>query len=216
MGFQHEALDPSWTADLDGSLPVLPRHLPRSTVLPLNLQTLNTRKLYFPATGGRFLVTGKDCPAQTGHNDFEHTKESGPGFFVITTGFQAANLWVADGSNKGVNLPDKRKLCTEHCSWMREITITPNSVFFGHGFLQHAGAAWSGTNSIRHHIYLIPDGHPLKDALSFAYGWSFKKEGDTSSHESRNSSGGSGVPNTSSSDKQRKPVQSQGGHVQED
>ena len=66
---------------------------------------------------------------------------------------------------------------------MSLIEIPPFSVFIGHGYVQHAGAGWSGSHNLRYHIYLIPDGHQLRDTVAFAYGYSFKKEGDASSED---------------------------------
>ena len=106
----------------------------------LHHNKFNDRRLYFQGTGGRFLLTGQDCPPQTGHNDFDHRAGTGPGFFIITTGHEASGLWVADGSHKDVYCSDKRKAKIVKASRLKLISIPANSVFVGHGFLQHAGA----------------------------------------------------------------------------
>lgn len=62
-----------------------------------------TRNLNFPVTGGRILLTGEGCPAQTGHNDFDQRKGSAPAFFFITTGHEPTEILVANGSHKGVD-----------------------------------------------------------------------------------------------------------------
>jgi hypothetical protein len=128
-------------------------------------------------------LTGEQCPAQSGHNDFDHTDETGPGFFVIVTGYDDAYLWVASGSHKHVHEPDARKRKMASVLRMTRIKIPRHSVFIGHGFLQHAGAEWTGTPSLRYHVYIIPEGNSLKDTVYFAYNWSLKKEGDLSSEE---------------------------------
>ena len=139
---------------------------------------MNDRDLYLPVSGGRFLLTGKDCPAQVGHNDFDHRQGTGPGFFVIVTGAEPANLWVCDGSHKHVGLSAKKRNQLAQILRLKRITIPRNSVFIGHGFLQHAGAEWSKNGSLRYNSYHIPDGHVLHDAVAFAYEMSFKKEGE--------------------------------------
>ena len=141
----------------------------------MNIHTLNENKLRFPVTGGRFLLTGADSPAQVGHNDFDHRQQTGPGFFIIVTGFEGASIWVAEGSHKYVNYPERKKNKWARIQRMSLEQIPPHSIFIGHGYVQHAGAGWSGNHNLRYHIYLIPDGHKLKNAVSFAYGWSFKK-----------------------------------------
>lgn len=52
---------------------------------------------------------------------------------------------------------------------IKKLIDSPNSVFIGHGYLQHAwGVAaeyWLGP-----HMFLIPKGEQLKDARGFKYG----------------------------------------------
>ena len=149
----------------------------------VELRSMNDRDLYLPVSGGQFLLTGKDYPAQVGHNDFDHRQGTGPGFFVIVTGAEPANLWVCDGSHKHVGLSAKKRNELAQILRLKRITIPRNSVFIGHGFLQHAGAEWSGNGALRYHAYLIPDGHVLHDAVAFAYEMSFRKQGEDSSSE---------------------------------
>ena len=54
----------------------------------------------------------------------------------------------------------------------------PHSVFVGNGYVQHAGAGWSGTESLRYHMYVIPHGYHMRDNVAFAYRWSLRKPGD--------------------------------------
>ena len=134
----------------------------------VGLHTLTRGRLLLPVTGGRFLVTGQNCPPQDGHNDFNHEDPAGPGFFIIVTGSDPCNLWIADGSHKNVNQPDSVKAVIAHVMEMDQITIPPHSVFMGHGFVQHAGAGWSGYHALRYHVYLKPEGGVLNYAVNFA------------------------------------------------
>lgn len=126
---------------------------------------------------------------KTGHNDFDHRAGTGPGFFIITTGHEASGLWVVDGTHKDMLCSDKRKAKIVKASRLKLISIPENSVFVGHGFLQQAGAGWSGTPSLRYHMYLVPNHHPLKDAVAFPYGTSYKREDESTSSSSSSSSG---------------------------
>lgn len=142
-------------------------------------QQITTELLDFPISGGRFLVTGQDCSAQCGHNNFDHNKGTGPGFFIIATGSEASHLAVGGRSHKNVHLAADSKGMMARFIEMQLITIYVHSVFICHCHLQHASAAWPGTESIRYHLYLIPHERIMMDAAAFAYGWIFRKVGDT-------------------------------------
>lgn len=46
-------------------------------------EKLPSQKLFMPKTGGSFLITEKNCPPLTEHNDFENPRGINPGYFVI-------------------------------------------------------------------------------------------------------------------------------------
>lgn len=98
-----------------------------------------------PIRGGCFLFTGKNCPSQCVHNDFSHEKGTGLCFFVIATGADEAGFWLADGSGKYVHYDTTSKRVLADLLEMSLIYIPVHSVFVGNGYLQHAGAVWSGT-----------------------------------------------------------------------
>ena len=64
------------------------------------------------------------------------------------------------------------------CLEMELITIPPQSVFVGHGYVQHAGAGWNGSGCLRYHMYIILDGSNLRDAISYAFGRSLRRKGE--------------------------------------
>lgn len=39
---------------------------------------------------------------------------------------------------------------------MREITISTNFIFIGHGYLEQTGGGWKENNSLRYHVYFTP------------------------------------------------------------
>lgn len=51
-----------------------------------------------------FLGYWSECPAQCGHNQFDHAKNTGRRFFIILTWAESSNLLVADGSHKNIDL----------------------------------------------------------------------------------------------------------------
>ena len=137
-----------------------------------------TWRTEIPNGGGRFLMTGKDCPPQHGHNDFDVRETGSPGYFTITTASEPISLWIAPGSQKYVHLSDIEKERIAMCLEMELITIPPQSIFVGHGYVQHAGAGWNGSGCLRYHMYIIPDGSNLRDAISYAFGRSLRRKGE--------------------------------------
>lgn len=57
-------------------------------------------------------------------------------------------------------------------------TIQTHSSFAGHGYLQHAGAAWSGAAFMQDNVYLILEENEHRDANPIAYGWQLRKAGE--------------------------------------
>lgn len=58
-------------------------------------------------------------------------------------------------------------------------------MFFGHGWLQHAGFEWNGAQRLRYLVYLVPRTPPIPDALAFAYGDSLRKKPGSSNANSK-------------------------------
>jgi len=125
------------------------------------------------------LLTGDGSPAQTGHNDFSHTRGDNVGYFCIATGKEGASIWICESSHKFAFYEEDKKRQLADILKMEKISIPANSVFFGHGYVQHAGAEWGGNHCLRYHMYFIPEDHPLMDDVSFAFGWSLQKDGYT-------------------------------------
>ena len=127
--------------------------------------------LFLPVTGGRLLLTGSMCVVQIGHNDFfvRHPDQLS-GVFVIITGPSGVSLWVTDHSHKLVYYPDDIKKELIERLHMKRIDIPANSVFFGHGYLHHAGDKYRGSNCLRYHTYLRPASVELPNAVMFNHG----------------------------------------------
>lgn len=64
----------------------------------MHLEGPYAQNLLIPKTGGRYLITGKDCPPQTGRKDFERRRGNKPGYFVIVNDSEKGTILVAPGS----------------------------------------------------------------------------------------------------------------------
>ena len=95
----------------------------------VGLYKYNDRKMCFPKTSGRSILTWNGCPSKIGHKYFYHREPGGPGFFVIITGQEGSRLWVAEGSRKYVHESDRCMSKMGKLLKMEEIVIPPNSVF---------------------------------------------------------------------------------------
>ena len=128
-----------------------------------------------PVTGGRGLLSGKHVDHQAGHNDFPARRNLCPGYFIIVTGNDAVTLWLTKSSYHYVWYSEEDLKGLADIMVMSQILIRPNSIFIGHGYLQHAGSGWCGFASLRYHMYLIPDDLLLPDAIHFAYHELFRR-----------------------------------------
>lgn len=52
---------------------------------------------------------------------------------------------------------------------LEEISISPNSEFFAHYYMQHAGPRWRVTRGLHHHIYFMHGHNFLNDATVLAF-----------------------------------------------
>lgn len=118
---------------------------------------------------------GEGCPPQVGHNDLDPLTSGRTGLFIITKGHEEVSLWVSDGSHKRLNEDPVCKRCMADIIRKKLITIPPNSSSIGHGCVQHASAGFTSNSDNRFHMYHILQEHPMKDAFSLYYSWSFKK-----------------------------------------
>jgi len=134
--------------------------------------------MYVPPCGGRWLMTGVDSPAQVGHNDYHTSFSKDAGYFLIASMDEPFSLWVSKGSHHFVFYEDvmKRSMC--NFMTMQKVEVPARSVFIGHGFVQHAGSEWTGSHCPRYHMYCSPKSQQITDQVAFAFGESFRKEGE--------------------------------------
>jgi len=142
----------------------------------LNLDDNGACPSFFPRTGGRFLLSGKNCGIQVEHQDFlVDDSISSPGYFIIVTGPEDGSLMVCPGSHKFVHYTEDEKLALGDVLKYERITIPANSVFIGHGYLQHAGDEYNGSHRMRYHVYLTPEGKTLPDAVVILFNRGFSE-----------------------------------------
>lgn len=98
--------------------------------------------------------------------------------YIISTGEEESQRWVNDWSHKIPDIEVQERRMTAHFMEMKLIIIPPHSVFLGHDYVRHAVAAWSSTERLRYHMYLIPHADNFSNAGAFAWGWSFRKHED--------------------------------------
>ena len=133
---------------------------------------------WIPASGGRFLLTSKDCPRQASHNDFDfrnHSPNDSPGYFCIVNGEDPFPLWVIPGSQKLLKYSDDERKKLRDILKLEKIVVPESSIFIGHGHLTHAGAGWEDRvvgdkNTIRYHSYIRPEKQKLTDQVFYLLG----------------------------------------------
>ena len=136
----------------------------------LNIDDNGKVNVYVPRTGGRWLLTGRYCKIQVGHNDFHIIVGNiCPGYFAIVTGAERVYLWVCPGSHQYVHYNKKEREGLSANLKMERIEIPPNSIFIGHGHLQHAGDGYNGSHCVRYHTYIAPEDVEIPDAIIFGY-----------------------------------------------
>ena len=85
--------------------------------------------MFIPATGGRLLITGKNCPRQVAHNDFQvpgkKDMDKLPGYFMILNGADEFVLWVSDYSHKFARRKFKHIKKAAKVLRLRKIVIPP-------------------------------------------------------------------------------------------
>lgn len=97
-------------------------------------------KLHMPKTGGGFLITQKDCPAQMGCKDFGHCTWRNPGYSVTVSETVEYTIWIAPGSQKHVSYSDDQKANLCELIKMEEVKLPRECVFTGHGNMLHESA----------------------------------------------------------------------------
>lgn len=133
-----------------------------------------------PKTGGRWLVTLKNCERQILHTDFDtaspHINDDSPAYFLICTGSNESPVWVVEGSHWSVkNISNSKARAPGEGSVERKVFIPPYSVFIGCGDLFHADCGMEGRipsrrlvygkQSLRYHIHCFAQQYGLPNEI---------------------------------------------------
>ena len=148
----------------------------------LQVHRSDGNRLYLPNTGGRMLITGKHCPRQIGHTDFDCSDGEGPnttpGYFIMVSGADPFPIWISDYSHHFVyGAVEDRAQFTDLLS-MRKIIVPPHSVMVANGYVTHGGGGYEDRIvdklTMRYHTYLVPEEKDIPDAVGFALGKGMK------------------------------------------
>ena len=111
------------------------------------------KKMFMPASGGRFLITSKGCERQVLHSDFDIEPEGNmsvtdawfnAGYFVVCTGpgDDPVPVWVNKFGH--ISLHSYRNEGNQGVmqdTEVEKVWIPPSSVFIGSGYIPHCGAS---------------------------------------------------------------------------
>lgn len=116
---------------------------------------------YLPDNGNRYLLTGCDCPNQTGLSNFEVREGRSRRFFVEVPESAAICLLVCSASHSYAHYPmaEKKLAKLVHAE---EVAIPTYFIFVGHRYLRHGGCGWRSSHSLRCHPYPIASVYVLK------------------------------------------------------
>lgn len=140
----------------------------------LNLNCNELFKTRIPATGGWDLLTGAECSAQTGHNDFRVIKNASPRYVFLINGDEASELYVCKGTYHFSFYPPEVLCKIVDLLLSGPVSLSTPSVFVGHGFVQYAEAEYFGHINLAYHVFLSPEDLYLQDSNLFAYQWNLK------------------------------------------
>ena len=135
------------------------------------------KEMYTPNTGGRWLVTSKECKRQQLHTDFESmsrtetlSRDKLPGFFVLCTAETEVPIWVCPNSHTVVASARTGTLGSVSRGMVcGMVNIPPFSIFVGRGDVFHCGAGFDDylgdSGQLRYHLYFVPKDKHLPDGV---------------------------------------------------
>lgn len=146
--------------------------------------------LYIPRTAGRFLITGKGCPRQVLHTDFEVTHggndyqaaPSHPGYFVMAAGKDEFPIWVWERSHVFCNALKQAVEQLSSAVVVKKHIVPAYSVLICRGDVFHCGASYedgkpgrdqdrdadTGNDALwnlRYYMYIVREGIQVKDGI---------------------------------------------------
>lgn len=125
--------------------------------------------LWLAETGSRSFLSGRHAEAQVGDYDFELDEDEGPGFSAFVNWVEGRFLYACPKSLRFVFYPDDEGGRLAKKPKVEEVTISPNSLFIGHGYIENAGGEWQGEVLPTVLMHLTPKEVQLKETIVFEY-----------------------------------------------
>jgi len=167
------------------------------------------QKMFVPRTGGRWLLTAKDCKRQQLHTDFvlnyggdyfDETKN--PGYFALCSGKEEVPVWICMHSHRIVASTSHSNIrALSRGMVVNMIRIPPYSIFVGRGDVFHAGHGFDDyeedSGMLRYHMYFVPDGVSLPDGVHLLHAFrpTFVTEADEDGDTERRAAASSDMQN---------------------
>lgn len=125
--------------------------------------------LFILKRGGRSQITWKKYPSATGHIDLKARRQKNLRCTAMVNWSQKCTILVLPQSQNSVVYYDEEKAQNCKIIDLKEVMLPSESVFFGHETVEHASCGWKGSDSLRHRLFLIPEGMGLRTEVVFAY-----------------------------------------------
>lgn len=101
------------------------------------LNFAGSEELYLPVTGRQYLLTGCDCPDQTGHNDLEVRRGRSSLFFVLLFESEATFILVYPAVTMNLKYPTAEKKKLPELLNLKEVAIPACHFLVGYWYQQH-------------------------------------------------------------------------------
>lgn len=139
----------------------------------VDLNPVENEELCIAITGGKYVLTGGDCPDLTEKNNFEVRKDQSSGFFMLVSQTESIfpRLYFTSQTYMHYSIAGRKKLAELLC--LEGVYVPTFPAFFKHVYLQHRRCGWCSFPGLEYHKYLITVTYKQKDAVSFAYCESF-------------------------------------------
>lgn len=142
----------------------------------LDLDNRRISQLSIPKTGGWFLWTRKDRAPQCAHISFPVSQNGSCGYFMIATSATETPFLMCPASHTYGFNPRAAKKQLVRVLKLEQTIISLWPVFGGHGFLQHADAAYKGSRCLHYYSYFSPLTCKVHEVVIFPYEDSMKEE----------------------------------------
>lgn len=128
------------------------------TAPALLLKNCNTAFMRLLKTRGRYVLSGLQCPPQTGHNDCEHRKTRSLGYFKQVNSDQHNGIWVCPSLYCDVGYGTDKKRTQAKILKLEEVVVKRKSVFVEHDYTHYVGVACNRGAALCYHVCTKAEG----------------------------------------------------------